>query len=169
MRHKKKIEIEELKESIMAHGGIMARVACDFAVSSQTLTKAIEEFGLRDFRDEAYENSDKRHVQPLGNIEYAFKICGGIVADVAKVLDVDVATVYAYMRSYPHLHEVRQHARDDMLVLAEDTLGQLVRDGDWQAIKLVIGTQGRKLGYANTTNIVADGDAVTIVKVVYDE
>ena len=169
MPPKVKISANELKESLVLHGGVMDKVAIDFCVGSVTIGKLVDEAGLRPFRDELFANGTKRHAQPLGNIEYAFKMCGGVVADVAKVLKVDVATVYSYMRTYPQLQETRQQARDEMLMNAEDTLGQLVRDGDWQAIKLVITSQGRKLGYANTTNIVADGDAVVTVKVVYDE
>lgn len=169
MRHKIKIDEEELKASIIKRGGILQDVAIDFSVGYVRLKQSIKEYGLEEFVNEAYQNSPRRHMQPLNAIVRAFERCGGVVSDVAKMLDVDATTVYAYMRTYPQLNEIRQQARDEMLMNAEDTLGQLVRDGDWQAIKLVITSQGRKLGYASTTQLVADGESAITIRVVYGD
>lgn len=92
------------------------------------------------------------------DIERAFRATGGMVAMTARRLGVTYKTVYNWMSADPHLKEVRDEVRNQILDLAEQANIRAIKRGDTKVAQWHLMQQGHDRGYkSNWTPFTSDG------------
>ncbi len=160
---------DEMKEAIKKCDGVFDRIALEFGVQAQLISKRVTSLGLREYRDEVFKSSSRMIKQPLENVAYALRACGGNITDASKMLGINRTTLYQYMKDHPELKDTRTEGRAIMTDIAEDWLATRVNEGDWNAVQFVLKTLGKQRGYqTGSINGIEDGASV-IIKVVFGD
>jgi hypothetical protein len=75
---------------------------------------------------------------------------------VAKLLGLKPNSVYARLANNQELYDACYFAREELKDIAETKLFELVEQGDFQAIKFYLNSQGKDRGYGEKLELTAD-------------
>jgi len=93
----------------------------------------------------------------------AIEESGGIIAAVARMFGVSRQTVYNWLDRYPELTLDLEHAREDIIDVAEANIFREVRKGNIDLSKFVLTRLGKNRGWSSRTEMTgADGEALQL-------
>ena len=73
--------------------------------------------------------------------------CGGIYSHAASQLGISIQAIHYRIKTDDEIAEAYEDACEQMIVLMEDELIKLAKDGHFNAIKFYLKTKGKKRGY----------------------
>lgn len=85
-----------------------------------------------------------------------YKAAGFHKGKTAKALGISRSSLYRLLTTREELAKMVHDAEEEKLDNAEKVLGELVEDKNFQAVKFILETKGRKRGYGSSLELTGD-------------
>jgi len=149
---------KQIVAALRQAGGCRVQAARALGMSRNTLLKYIRRYPAAEEVCAALDQARRKgQPEPAGRIyaqRYtpeemieALRLGAGIKAETARRLGCTRATVNAYIKRYPEVHEAWIDARETMVDLAQSKLQDAVERGEWKAVQYTLSTLGKDRGF----------------------
>ena len=149
---------EQVVDALRQAGGCRGQAAKLLGVSRSTLCHYIRRYPAVQEISAALDRARRKGPPPSvsrtyaqryspGKVAEALRQASGIKSHAATLLHCTRATVDAYIKRYPEVHEAWIDARETLVDLAQSKLQAAVEREEWPAIQYTLSTLGKDRGF----------------------